>query len=281
MKKQKILININNLEEINEYKKIGINNFLFALNGFSIGYNSFEIREIPEDSYILINRVLDSKDIDSLKTIKDDLLKFKGIIFEDLGVYQIFKDTSLELIWNQAHFATNLTSINIWLDKVSSAVISNEITSNEITDIVSGVIKPVIFNVFGKNMIMYSRRTLLSNFNKFNEINLKLKNDNDNDNDNNNNKNLILNLNENHTNNNFLVKETEYGSAFFNNEYFNYIDFSNTLNDDNIKFYLVLNLDLDTNTIKDVLEGKTIGNDGFLNKKTVNRMSEYTDRGVK
>lgn len=265
MKKQKILININNLEEINEYKKIGINNFLFALNGFSIGYNSFEIREIPEDSYILINRVLDSKDIDSLKTIKDDLLKFKGIIFEDLGVYQIFKDTGIDLIWNQAHFATNLTSINIWLDKVSSAVISNEITSKEITDIVSGVKKPVVFNVFGKNMIMYSRRTLLSNFNKYNE--LEKYND--------------MVLAENHTNNNFLVKETEYGSAFFNNEYFNYIDFSNTLNDDNIKFYLVLNLDLDTTTIKDVLEGKNIGNDGFLNKKTVYRMSEYTDRGVK
>ena len=47
MKKQKVLININNLEEINEYKKIGINNFLFALEGFSIGYNSFDVNDIP------------------------------------------------------------------------------------------------------------------------------------------------------------------------------------------------------------------------------------------
>ena len=265
MKKQKVLININNLNEVEEYKKIGINNFLFALEGFSVGYESFKLSDIPKDSYILINRVLDSKDIDSLKTIKEDLLKFKGIIFEDLGVYQIFKDTSLELIWNQAHFATNLTSINIWLDKVSSAVVSNEITSKEITDIVSGVKKPVIFNVFGKNMIMYSRRTLLSNFNKYNE--LEKYND--------------MVLGENHTNNNFLVKETEYGSAFFNNEYFNYIEFSKTLNDDNIKFYLVLNLDLDVDTISKVLDGEEYGNDGFLNKKTVYRMSEYTDREVK
>jgi collagenase-like PrtC family protease len=166
MKKQKVLININNLDEINEYKKIGINNFLFALEGFSIGYNSFELNDIPKESFILINRVLDSNDIDNLKLIKDDLVKYKGIIFEDLGVYQIFKDSDIDLIWNQAHFGTNLSSINIWLDKVSSAVISNEITKNEITDIVSGVKKPVVFNVFGKNMIMYSRRTLLSNFNK-------------------------------------------------------------------------------------------------------------------
>jgi hypothetical protein len=88
-------------------------------------------------------------------------------------------------------------------------------------------------------------------------------------------------LGENHTNNNFLVKESEFGSAFFNNEYFNYIEFSNTLNDDNIKFYLVLNLDLDVNSISKVLDGESMGNDGFLNKKTVYRMSEYTDRGVK
>ena len=265
MKKQKVLININNLEEINEYKKIGINNFLFALEGFSIGYNSFSMIDIPNDSYILINRVLDCKDIDNLKSIKNELLQFKGIIFEDLGVYQIFKDSDIELIWNQAHFATNLNSINIWLDKVSSAVISNEITSGEITDIVNGVKKPVIFNVFGKNMIMYSRRTLLSNFNKYNE--LEKYND--------------MVLRENHTNNNFLVKESEYGSAFFNNEYFNYIEFSNTLNDDNIKFYLVLNLDLSIETVKEVLDGIPYGNDGFLNKRTVYRMSEYTDRGVK
>ena len=265
MKKQKVLININNLEEINDYKKIGINNFLFALNGFSIGYNSFAMIDIPEDSYILINRVLDSKDVDNLKSIKEELTKFKGIIFEDLAVYQIFKDTSLELIWNQAHFATNLSSINIWLDRVNSAVVSNEITSKEINDIVSGVNKPIVFNVFGKNMIMYSRRTLLSNFNKYNE--LEKFND--------------MVLGENHTNNNFLVKETEYGSAFFNNEYFNYIEFSNTLNDDNIKFYLVLNLDLDSNSIIEILNGKEYGNDGFLNKKTVYRMSEYTDRGEK
>jgi hypothetical protein len=265
MKKQKVLININNLDEINEYKKIGINNFLFALEGFSIGYNSFELNDIPKESFILINRVLDSKDIDNLKLIKDDLVKYKGIIFEDLGVYQIFKDSDIDLIWNQAHFGTNLSSINIWLDKVSSAVISNEITKNEITDIVSGVKKPVVFNVFGKNMIMYSRRTLLSNFNKYNE--LEKYND--------------MVLGENHTNNNFLVKESSFGSAFFNNEYFNYIEFSDTLNDDNIRFYLVLNLDLSVDKVIDVLNGESFGNDGFLNKKTVYRMSEYTDRGVK
>lgn len=264
MKKQKVLININNLNEVEEYKKIGINNFLFALEGFSVGYESFKLSDIPKDSYILINRVLDSKGIDELKLIKDDLKGYKGVIFEDLGVYNTLKDI-VPLIWAQSHFGTNTESINFWLGKCESTLISNEITKEEIKDIVDNAISPVVFNVFGKNMIMYSRRTLLTNFNKYNE----LSNYND------------MELNETHTKNKFLVKESEYGSAFFNNEYFNYIKFSDELNDDNIKFYLVFNLDLPVEKVASVLDGEEYGNDGFLNKKTVYRMSEYTDREAK
>lgn len=262
MNLSKVLININSLGDLEEYKKIGITNFLFALKEYSIGYAEFELKDIPTDSYILINRVLDTKGIDGIKAIKDELLKYKGIIFEDLGIYNVFKDEDIELIWNQAHFGTNTSTINYWLSKCSSAVISNEITSKEIEDIVNGADKPVVLNVFGKNMIMYSRRTLLTNFNKYN----KLEEVND------------VVLDETHTKNKFFLHETEYGTAVFNNEYFNYIDFSKSLDDSKIKYYLVYNLDLSINDIKEILEGKPYGNDGFLNKKTVYRMSEYTDR---
>ena len=256
MNLSKVLININSLGDLEEYKKIGITNFL------SIGYKEFELKDIPTDSYILINRVLDTKGIDGIKAIKDELLKYKGIIFEDLGIYNVFKDEDIELIWNQAHFGTNTSTINYWLSKCSSAVISNEITSKEIEDIVNGADKPVVLNVFGKNMIMYSRRTLLTNFNKYN--NLDEVND--------------VVLDETHTKNKFFAHETSNGTAVFNDEYFNYIDFSKSLDDSKIKYYLVYNLDLSINDIKEILEGKPYGNDGFLNKKTVYRMSEYTDR---
>ncbi len=261
MKKQKILININNLDEIEEYKKIGINNFLFALKGFSVGYDDFPLESIPKDSYVLINRVLDSKGIDELKSIKDELSEFRGVIFEDLGVYNALKG-SVNLIWNQAHFGTNTSSINFWLSKCSSAVLSNEITKEEIKEIIDGVNGEVVFNVFGKNMIAYSRRTLLSNFNRYNNL----------DEFNN------MLLSENITKNDFYLKENEYGTAIFSNDYFNYISFSESLNDDKIKSYLIYNLDLTVDKINSILEGEDFGNDGFLNKKTVYRMSEYTDR---
>ena len=73
MKKEKILCNIENLIDIDNYKKIGINNFLFAVDGFSIGYNSFNINELKKlecNKYLLLNRVLNNEDIDNLLKIK-------------------------------------------------------------------------------------------------------------------------------------------------------------------------------------------------------------------
>lgn len=262
MNKSKLLININKLEEIAEYKKIGITNFLFAVKGFSIGYNTFELNEIPEDSYLLINRVMDTKSIEELRLKKDELAKFKGIIFEDLGVYNILRDLEIELIWFQNHFTINNESMRFWLSRVDSAVIGNEITSTEIQSIIENASKPLVLNVLGKNQIMYSRRTLLSNFNKYNNL------DNYND----------MTLDVHGTKDKFFARENELGTVIYNNEYFNYLEFAKSLNEDKIKFYLIMNLDLNPNDLEEILNGKSFGNDGFLNKKTVYKMSEYNDR---
>ena len=77
MNLSKVLININSLGDLEEYKKIGITNFLFALKDYSIGYQEFDLEDIPKDSYLLINRVLDTKGIDGIKSIKDKLLEYK------------------------------------------------------------------------------------------------------------------------------------------------------------------------------------------------------------
>lgn len=262
MNKSKLLININKLEEIAEYKKIGITNFLFAVKGFSIGYNTFELNEIPEDSYLLMNRVMDTKSIEELRLRKDELTKFKGIIFEDLGVYNILRDLEIELIWFQNHFTINNESMRFWLSRVDSAVIGNEITSTEIESIIENASKPLVLNVLGKNQIMYSRRTLLSNFNKYNNL------DNYND----------MTLDVHGTKDEFFARENELGTVIYNNEYFNYLEFAKSLNEDKIKFYLIMNLDLNPNNLEEILNGKSFGNDGFLNKKTVYKMSEYNDR---
>lgn len=255
----KILININNLDEIEKYKKVGITNFLFAVKNYSIGYPSFELNDIPEDAYLYMNRVLDTKDIDELKENKNSFLRFKGIIFEDIGVLNIFKDTGISLIWNQAHFAVNYRSINFYLENgCTSAIISNEITSEEIDEIIKNAKRMLILEVFGKNNVMYSRRRLLTNFNKYNNL------DDYND----------MVLNEKITNNKFLARESEYGTYLFNNEYFNYISLMKKYENDCL-FFLVMNLDLSVDEIVEVLNGKESGDDGFLNRKTVFKLEDY------
>lgn len=262
MKKNKILINIENLSDIEKYKKIGYNNFLFAVKGFSIGYKSFDIEEIKNDlkcnKYLLINRIFNNEDVDNFKKIILELDGFDGIIFEDIAVYNMLKDTNIKLIWNQSHFASNYSSINYWLEMVNSAVISNELTKNEVKDILDKSNKPLVLNVFGKNSIMYSRRTLLTNFNQ--NFNL------------NDNKEIILR--ENITDSEFEVKESDNGTYFFNNKYFNIIPHLNNFNDDKILFYLIYPNSLGVTEIKDIINGEILQNsdDGFMNKKTIYKL---------
>ena len=263
MKKDKILINIENLSDIEEYKKIGINNFLFAVDNFSIGYKTFDINSlinIKENKYLLINKIFNTEDINEFKKIIPLLNKFNGIIFEDIGVYHLLKDANLNLIWNQSHFATNYSSINYWLDLTNSAVISNELTKEEVKEIIDKSNKKVILNVFGKNNIMYSRRTLLTNFNKY----FKLKT----------NKEIILK--ENISNCEFRMLENESGTFTFDNNYFNIIDYIKYFNDNNILFYLIYPFGLSTLEIKDIIENNSTikYNDGFMNKKTIYKLGD-------
>ena len=261
MKKDKILINIEDLNYIEKFKKIGYNNFLFAVDKFSIGYKSFQIKDLINldcNKYLLLNRVLYSDDLDELKNMINELEKFDGIFFEDIGIYNIFKDTNIKLIWNQNHFATNYSSINYWLENVYSVQISNEITLEEINEILDKSNKKLVLNVFGKNQLMYSRRTLLSNFNSY----FKLDNI----------KEAILD--EIITSNEFFIKEDNNGTILFNNTYFNIINILDKINDSKILFYLIYPNELDFDEICNVINdnSKIKYNDGFINKKTIYKL---------
>lgn len=261
MKKEKILINIENLCDLEKYKKIGYNNFLFAVNKFSIGYNSFSLNELTNldcNKFLLINRILNTKDIEELKKYIKELELFDGIIFEDIGVYNILKNTNTKLIWNQNHFATNYSSINYWTDYVYSAVISNELTLEEINAILNNANKKLVLNVFGKNPVMYSRRTLLTNFNKY----FKLKM----------NKKTIIE--EPITNNEFMCIEDENGTFIVNNTYFNIINYLDNINNDKVLFYLIYPNGLDYKEIDKVINNKSNikYNDGFINRKTIYKL---------
>ncbi len=261
MEQLKRLINLRNIEEIEAYKKVGIANFLIFMPEFSVGYPTIPLEEAPDEVFVYINRVMDTKAIEKFKKVIPELKRFKGVIFEDLGVFHLLKKEGIPLIWAQNHFITNKESLNFYLDSgCLSAVLSNELEKEEIRNMLSSAHKPLVFPVFGKNNVMYSRRHLLSNFNEYaglediNDVVLKTKRGE------------------------FFAHEEKNGTLLFANEYFNYIDFSSSIPEEQVLYYLFLNLDFSVSEIKEIIEGKNIGNRGFLDKKTVYKMAEYDDR---
>ena len=264
MKRSKILVRINNLNEVVDYKKLGISNFLFPLENYSIGYNTFtldELNNLDENVYLLVNRVLDNEGIDSFKLLKNKLSFVKGIIFEDLGIYQVLKDTNINLIWNQNHFGVNTKAINIWLSKVYSATLSNELEKSELEYILNNVNKPVILPVLGLNMAMYSRRFLLSYFTEYKGLKPLKKS--------------ILKTNNDRE---FLAIQNKFGTALFYNKYFNLIKDISLFNDNNILFYYIDPNGLSVSDVEDILNGKEIDIDNrFYNNKTVYRIGDLDD----
>ena len=53
----------------------------------------------------------------------------------------MLKNTNINLIWNQAHFAVNYHSINYWLskDNIISCMLANELEKSELKTVLENV----------------------------------------------------------------------------------------------------------------------------------------------
>ena len=262
----KILIYVENKDYIDDYRKAGISAFLFALENYSIGYNTYSLEEINKinvsNKYLLLNRVLDCKDIDNLKSILTNLKDIKGIVYEDIGVYQLIKDMNIEieLIHFQNHFSTNINSVNFWLDRVNSVFISNELTKEEILNILENVKKPICLHLYGHNQVMYSRRKLLSNWSE--EFNIPKKNTN-----------VLVDK---ATKVVFRAVESDYGTVMYSDKIYNGKEL---YNQKNVYYYYINTMLIDHKEVMDFINNiQTHNNDkedsGFLYKETIYKLKE-------
>jgi collagenase-like PrtC family protease len=267
MNPNKLLVTITDLQQIATCKKARITNFLFPLKDYCVGYpKTFKLEEIKEEGYLYLNRILDSAAYESLKEILKLLpLNIKGLVFEDFGVITLAKELNLkiELILYQTHFATNHQSINENLAFVDSIVISTDITKKEIDSILESTNKPLVYVLYSLIPAMYSRRTLLSNFEK--EFHTENKS--------------IVKLEEKITKNNFIAVENEYGTLLYYDKYLNGLDH---FDDSKIKFYLVNPVLMQSDELDDLLKNLINGtkkmtekeNRGFLDRETIYRLKE-------
>lgn len=253
---------IENKEYLRKAKEVGINTFLFPFKGYAFGFNNyFELDEINEDnSYLYINRNLDCEDIDKLKEIFMNIKSnIKGVFFEDVGLIPVLENTNLEKIIFAHHLTTNYESINNYLKYVDSVVISTDITEEEILRILDKSNKKLGIFKFGMIPLMYSRRTLLSNFNKVYERDNKYEE-------------IAL---EPVTKESFLFVENEYGTVAYLNKYYANLNMQHQ----NIGFNLINTYGLDKEDFDELLlsfQEKRLPKlktreitEGFLHKKTI------------
>lgn len=261
-----ILIFVDDLKYLSDYRKAGVSAFLFALEDFSVGYKTYSIEEINNvdvsNKYVIINRILTSDDIDKLKKIIKKFKTIKGLVFEDVGVYEFLRklDTNLELILFQNHFCTNSNSVNFWLDKVDSVFISNELTYDEISLITKQAKKSVCLHLFGYNQVMYSRRLLLSNWSEYFALPSKKQN-------------TIIDQ---ATKVQFKAYEDKYGTIMYSGNIFNGHEL---LTLKNVKYFYINTMLIPHQRILQFLKDlNSIDNqnedDGFLHKSTIYKLKE-------
>lgn len=246
----------------NKIKKVPGVNFLFPLQGFCIGFiKEYSLEEIPSGEYLYINRLLNCEEIKKLKEMLPQIESHcKGIVFEDLGVLGILteKHSQLEKILYASHAVCSSVTANAFLNEVDTLILSPDITEAEIKEIIKKCSKPVGIHLYGNLPYMYSRRTLLTNYQT--HFNLAKK--------------QISLINESIKKQAFLCVENEYGTVLYDPKP---CDAKSLLGIPNVSYYYI-NLEFtdindDEITIDEFLK-TTVPNStsGFLNKKTIYRL---------
>ena len=251
-----VVCNKNNLEK---YKKIGAQAFIFGLKEFSSGYdNELSIEEIKElignnkdsEIFIAVNKNIFNEELDNLKEalLELDKLSIKGILFYDIAILKFKRDLGLKvpLVWNATHMVTNYNTCNYYYDKgCEYGYLAKEITIDEINEIKDNTKMKLFTFVLGYPDTSYTRRSLLTNYFK------SIKKDKT--------KKVYEIIN---NDDKYLIKEEENGTVIYKGEILNGSYLLNKLNTD----YIVL----DNNLIDDEVFTKVLE----LFTKLVNKYDE-------
>ncbi len=247
------LVTVTNKDYISKLKKEDVT-LVYPLRFFSTGYEEyFDISDI--DDFVLINRILTDSDLDKLEVMLKNS-HIKGIIFDDLGMLDVIKDLNITKILLLDHIANNSKSVNYYLEYVDSVVVSSDLSKEEIKLVVKNANKKVVVFAFGLKALMYSRRNLVTNYEKHFKIE----------------ENNILDASIN--NKYFKFIESKEGTKVYAYPYYNALEL---LELDNVLYFWYDPILLDVGNIIKVLHGDTKSietNSIFLDKKTVYKVGD-------
>ncbi len=144
--------------------------------------NSFSMEEIKELSnyaidnckevYINVNAIMHANDLDLVRNYLIELkeINVSGIIFSDVGVYSIAKKLNMEskLIYDPETLNTNYYDTIFWNNQgIKMVMISKEITLDDLSVISEKKELPISIKGHGYFTMFHSKRTLITNFFKY------------------------------------------------------------------------------------------------------------------
>ena len=167
----------NNLDSYIEKK---VKYFLLPIKEFSVeSINTFSIGEIkniresyPDISlFVSINKNIINDDIENLKKVllELDKLQIKGVFYYDICLVKLKSDMNLsfDLVWDQSHMVTNYKTCDYYYNNgVKYALLSKEITLEEILEIIKNTSITPIVEVLSHPSVAFSKRHLVRNYYK-------------------------------------------------------------------------------------------------------------------
>lgn len=157
-------------QQIEEHFLLDVREFSLTMNkGFSLEEITY-LLHIKKKHHIslLINRIFSETEMIKVKKFLTslDLTKIDFLFYSDIGFYQIAKELKLlnKLVYDAYTYLTNTDDINLYASLNHTVVISNQLSIAEIEEISNHVHKDVMVHAFGKSIIFYSRRKLITNY---------------------------------------------------------------------------------------------------------------------
>lgn len=153
-----------------------VDGYIVALDGFSVSYpTKYSLDEIEDltksgkEIFVVINKNIVNGEIPRLEEVLKRLssIKVSGILFYDLSVLSINRrlNLNLPLVWNQTHMVTNYNTVQYYYEKgAQSALLSNEITLEEMLEIKKRVNSKLLVNIIFQPVVSFSKRHLVENY---------------------------------------------------------------------------------------------------------------------
>ena len=213
---------MNNFYIIPNNKDILLNNLILPLEDYSIGFDVYykveEINKLSEkyNISVIINKFMHKTDIENIGGILNKLINIKYFFIEDLGLtYFIPKE---KVVISQNHIINNYDSINYFKELgFTSVLVNNDLTIEEIKEIISNTSSNLFMYFISKNNLMYSKRHLISAFSDYKNNVLDNKKE----------------ISEKVSNYKLLIKEEKCGTCIFNSKIFSankYLDDLTSIN---------------------------------------------------